>query len=183
MFDVDQDQSRVTIEVGKAGALSFLAGHTHEVVSPVRGVIRFDAQDPSHSDVRLEIDAAALKVTGKGDPPDDVPKVQQTMSSDQVLDVERHPTIVFQSTSVVIKAQETQGLDLTVSGQLTLRNVTHPLTVPVAARVDAGALTARGSFSLNQTDYGIKPVSVGGVVSVKDKLTVSFAIVAKPSGA
>jgi polyisoprenoid-binding protein YceI len=104
------------------------------------------------------------------------------MSSDQVLDVERHPTIVFQSTSVVIKAQETHGMDLTVSGQLTLHKVTRLLTVPVAARVDAGALTARGSFSLNQTDYGIKPVSVGGVVSVKDKLTVSFAIVAKPSG-
>jgi hypothetical protein len=32
---------------------------------------------------------------------------------------------------------------------------------------------------LKQTDYGIKPVSVGGVVSVKDAVEIDFTIVGR----
>jgi hypothetical protein len=39
-------------------------------------------------------------------------------------------------------------------------------------------VTATGRFALKQTDYGIRPVSVGGVVSVKDSVDISFTIVA-----
>ena len=41
---------------------------------------------------------------------------------------------------------------------------------------DGDALTATGHFAVKQTEYGIKPVSVGGVVSVKDAVDVSFTI-------
>lgn len=179
-FDVDSKTSRVVIDVGKSGALSFLAGHTHEVLAPtVRGTIHFDAEDSSRSDVRVEFDAAALRVTGKGEPPDDVPKVQQIMLSEQVLDVHRYPTVIFQSTNVAITTQTAATLDLAVTGELTLHNVTRRVTVPVSGRLDAGALTVTGRFLLKQTDYGIKPVSVGGVVAVKDGLTINFSIVAR----
>jgi hypothetical protein len=40
-------------------------------------------------------------------------------------------------------------------------------------------LTATGRFAIRQTDFGIKPISVGGVVKVKDELTIIFTIVAK----
>jgi polyisoprenoid-binding protein YceI len=179
VFDVDRKQSRAVIDVGKAGAFSFFAGHTHEVIAPaVGGIIHLDSQDPSHSDVRLEIDARALNVTGKGEPPEDVPKVQQAMLSERVLDVRQYPAIVFQSTNVSIRTQTTAMLDLTVLGQLTLHGVTRAVTVPVNARLDPGRLTGTGHFQLKQSDYGIKPVSVGGVVAVKDTLTISFTIVA-----
>ncbi len=65
---------------------------------------------------------------------------------------------------------------------LTLHNVTRPVTVPVSGRLDAGALTATGRFLLKQTEYDIKPISVGGVVAVKDALTISFTIVARDRG-
>ena len=53
------------------------------------------------------------------------------------------------------------------------------MSVPVAARIEASGLTASGRFALKQTDYGITPVSIGGVVSVKDTLNISFTIVGK----
>jgi polyisoprenoid-binding protein YceI len=178
-FEVDGNTSHIVIEVGKTGALSLFAGHTHEVAAPIRGVVHLDSQDPSHSDVHLEIDAAALNVTDKGDPPADVPKVQQVMVSNQVLDVGRYPTILFQSTNVAIKVQTATTLNLTVTGQLTLHNVTRSVTVPVSGQLGGSELTATGRFLLNQTDYGIKPVSVGGVVAVKDALTISFTVIAR----
>ena len=51
-FAVDRAQSRALIQVGKAGALSMFAGHTHEVMVPVMtGVINVDSQDLSRSQV------------------------------------------------------------------------------------------------------------------------------------
>jgi len=152
-FRVDPKASKATIEVGKSGAFSFAAGHTHEVAGPVSaGDVSVDLKDVSRSHVRIEIDAAALKVTGKGESPDDVPKVQQTMAGDEVLDVRRYPRIRFESTSVSVK-------------------------------IDANSVTATGRFAVKQSEFGIKPVSVGGVVSVKDTLDVRFTIVARSAGA
>src|SRR5215831_73251 len=99
-FSVDPGRSKALIDVGKSGAFSF-AGHTHEVEAPLTsGVVHFDPDTVSKSNLRLEFNTAAMKVTGKGEPPADVPKVTDAMLGDQVLDVKRYPSITFESTAV-----------------------------------------------------------------------------------
>jgi polyisoprenoid-binding protein YceI len=177
-YTIDASRSSATIEVGKSGAFSFAAGHTHEVLAPaMTGTIVLDLDDPAHSSVRVTIDASALKVTGKGESARDVPKVQETMAGTQVLDVQRYPTIAFASTSVSIKTHTGATLDVMVTGQLTIRGVAHEMNVPVSVRMEGSTLTATGRFPVKQTEYGMKPVSVGGVVSVKDVVNISFTIV------
>ena len=179
-YTIDSSRSRATIAVGKSGALSFAAGHTHEVaVSAIAGKMTVDLADPGRSSVELTIDASGLKVTGKGESADDVPKVQETMVGPQVLDVRRFPTVTFASTSISATAKSAAALDATVTGNLTLHGVTRPLTAPVTVRVEGETLTASGRLAVKQTDYGMKPVSVGGVVSVKDAVNITFAIVAR----
>jgi polyisoprenoid-binding protein YceI len=182
-FAVDRARSHATIDVGKSGPLSFLAGHTHEVLAPaLSGVVEVDSQDWPRSTVRIDIDASALKVTGKGDPPKDVPEIQRVMASDKVLDVARYPTITFVSTGVSVTARAGATVDLAVTGKLTLHNVTRSHTVPIRVRLEGDSLTATGRFSVKQTDHGIKPVSVAGAVAVKDALEISFTIVARERG-
>jgi polyisoprenoid-binding protein YceI len=177
-YQVDPDQSRALIAVGKAGVFSF-AGHTHEVVAPVaRGLVTVDAADLAHSTLHLEIDASMLRVTGKGEPAADVPAVQRTMLSDKVLDVGRYPTIVFSGTAASVEKRSGSAADLLIAGRLTLHGVTGSLKVHVHVELVAETLTARGRFHVKQTDYGITPVSVGGVVKVKDALDIEFTIVA-----
>ena len=65
-----------------------------------------------------------------------------------------------------------------VSGQLTIRDVTRPVSAPVHAVLADGALRATGRLPVKQRDFGIKPISVGGVVTVKDALDIAFTIVA-----
>lgn len=179
-YTIDAGRSSATIEVGKSGAFSFAAGHTHEVVAPkIAGTIVVDADDPVHSSVHVTIDASALKVTGKGESAGDVPKVQETMAGAQVLDVQQYPTMAFTSTNVALKTHAGATLDVTVTGKLTIKGVVREMTVPVNVRMEGGTLTATGRFAVKQTDYGIKPVSVGGVVSVKDAVNISFTIVAQ----
>jgi polyisoprenoid-binding protein YceI len=177
-FTVDTTRSKALIDVGKAGAFSF-AGHTHEVEAPLTsGTVHFDADNVPKSDIRLQFNAAAMKVTGKGEPPDDVPKVTQAMLGEQVLDVKKFPSITFEST-VVSGRGTAAALDLLVTGNLTIRGTMKPVRAAVSAKIDGDTLTATGKFSIKQTDFGIKPISVGGVVKVKDELTITFTIVAK----
>jgi polyisoprenoid-binding protein YceI len=179
-YSIDASRSTATIEVGKSGMFSFAAGHTHEVVaSGISGTITVDVDDPARSSAHVTIDASTLKVTGKGESADDVPKVQATMLSAQVLDVQRYPEITFAATGIAVKSNQRGAIDAVVTGQLTLHNVTHSIAVPVVARLEGQTLTATGRFPVKQTEYGMKPVSVGGVVSVKDTVNVSFTIVAR----
>jgi polyisoprenoid-binding protein YceI len=119
-----------------------------------------------------------MKVTAKGEPPDDVPKVTQAMLSDQVLDVKNFPSIAFVST-VVSGRGSASALDLLITGNLTIRGTTKPVRAAASARIDGDTLTATGKFTIKQTDFGIKPISVGGVVKVKDDLNINFTIVAR----
>ncbi len=180
---IDPAASQVRIDVGKTGAFSF-AGHNHEVLAPaVSGRVRFDPADWPRSAVSLKFDAAALKVTGKGDPPSDVPKVQQVMLSDQVLDVRRFPTVEFTSRSVSATPRSPSTVDLVIAGDLTLHGQTRPVTVRSTATIDPDGLTVRGAFPIKQTDFGMKPVTAGGgTVRVKDEVEVQYVLKARQAG-
>src|SRR5215470_16954008 len=151
-FTVDPGRSKALIDVGKSGAFSF-AGHTHEVEAPLTsGVVHFDPDTLSKSDLRLQFDAAAMKVTGKNDPPADVPKVTEAMLGEQVLDVKKYPSITFESTAVAGRSGA-GALDLQVAGNLTIRGTTKPVRAAVSAKIDGDTMTATGKFSIKQTDF------------------------------
>ncbi len=179
---IDAASSRVTILVGKSGLLSF-AGHAHEVIAPsVGGRVTFDPADWQRATVSLDFDASALKVTGKGESASDVPQVQSTMLGGQVLDVTRFPRITFQSRRVSIAARTAASADLQIEGDLTLHGTSRPMTIRAAATLDPdGRVTARGSFTLKQTEFGMVPVTAaGGTVRVKDDLDIQFVLKASP---
>jgi polyisoprenoid-binding protein YceI len=124
-----------------------------------------------------------MKVTGKGEPPEDVPEVQRVMLSERVLDVERHPKITFISEKISILQKSANHLRLRIDGRLTLRGVARPVTVPTDVNLTADHVTATGRTTVRQTDFGIKPVTAGaGTVKVKDEVEIVFTIVAGTGG-
>jgi polyisoprenoid-binding protein YceI len=180
-YTVDRAGSHATIVVGKAGLFSFAAGHTHEVNVPtIDGTVVVDADALAQSTVHLTMDARTLTVSGKGEPPKDVPEVQRVMLSEKVLDVARYPAIVFDSQRVTVVRQSGGQAELTVAGTLKLHGGQRSVSAPTTLRFDANMLTASGRFAIRQSEFGIKPVSVAGVVAVKDALDIAFTIVAHP---
>jgi polyisoprenoid-binding protein YceI len=175
-LDIDPHASHVVISVGKAGMLAF-AGHNHEVLAPaVLGTVTFDPADWQHSSVTLEFETAALRVTGAGDPPADVPKVQEVMASDQVLDVKRFPSVTFCSRRVLVAQRTGETAEVSIEGDLTLHGVTRPTTVRANVSVGpSGTLIARGTFPIKQTDFDMVPVTAaGGTIRTKDAVDVQF---------
>jgi polyisoprenoid-binding protein YceI len=177
---IDPGQTTITLLVGRAGVFAF-AGHDHEVVVPaMKGQITLDRPNVSRSTVSVTFDATALKVTGKGEPPEDVPEVQRVMLSDQVLDVQRHPTIAFQSRQVSVVKQSANQMTLRLTGDLTLHGVTRPLDVPVTVQLAADGLRANGRATVRQSQFGIRPVTAGaGTVRVKDDVEVVLSVTAR----
>jgi polyisoprenoid-binding protein YceI len=180
VYEVDPARSTMTVHVGKAGLFKF-AGHAHEVTAPLAsGRIEADAADLARSSVRLSFRAADLRVTGKDEPEQDRPKVQEAMLGPKVLDSARFGTIAFTSRTVTGRTLPDGFHDLRIEGDLSLHGGTAPVTVPVRIRVAAdGTLTADGTAVIRQTDFGIKPVSVAGVVNVKNELGLTFRIEAR----
>ncbi len=180
-YTVDAGRSSVVIHVGKSGVFSF-AGHSHTVVAPaVQGRVVAVEGDLSRSAVRLSFEAARLTVQERGEPAGDAPKVQEAMLGPKVLDAARFPAITFESTTVTGTRSSAGGYQLTVGGALTLHGVTRPVTLPLVVKVGADGLEATGRMTIRQTDYGIDPVSVGGVVKVKNELAIEYTVVARPS--
>lgn len=176
-YVVDPAGSSVLIHVGKSGAFSF-AGHTHEVAAPaVSGEVIADPADLGASRVSLTFEAGALKVLPEKEPAGDAPKVQEAMRGPKVLDVARFPTITFKSQRV--SGREAGGAyDLEVTGEMSLHGVTRALTLPVHVEVAGDTLTATGKAVLRHDHFGMQPVSVAGVVKVKNEIAIDFRFVA-----
>jgi polyisoprenoid-binding protein YceI len=187
LTDADQDVwtiqstgSEVRIQVRRGGLLS-AAGHDHEVIAPVvTGKVRMEPQRIEQATIDLTFNASAFKVSGKGEPPDDVPKVQQAMLSEKVLDVAKYPTIGFRSRRIAVENRSGNHIRLRVVGDLTLHGVTRPIEGPVDVDISADRLTAAGTLVVRQTQFGIEPVSAGlGTVKVKDEVTVRYTFRAR----
>ena len=90
----DTEKSFITVRVYKAGFLSAL-GHDHEITAPIaRGTLDIGARQ-----VEVYANASALQVLDPRVSREDRAKIRSTMLGPDVLDAERHPEVVFRSTT------------------------------------------------------------------------------------
>ena len=163
--------SRFEVKTGKAGLLGF-AGHAHLVrAHGFSGRIVYHPSAPSDSRLEITVPADSLEIVTSDTA--ESRKVMQAMRTD-VLHVDEHPTIQFVSTEVT---PTPDGFH--VAGELTLAGRTGDVTVEIRAEVGPDTLHATGSFSVKQTDFGIKPYRGGpaGTVRVADRVTFAFEAV------
>jgi polyisoprenoid-binding protein YceI len=177
---VDPAASRIRIHLGRAGLLKFL-GHDHEIDAPIAegGVVVVEG-DPARSSVRLRFAAGRLSVVPGAEPGDDIPKVEARMRGPEVLDVDRHPEIVFVSSSVAGEAIEPGRYRLRVRGTLELKGRSFPVEIPLEVRQTGGGIQARGEVEWRLRELGIEPPSVAGVVNVANGFRMTFDITARP---
>jgi polyisoprenoid-binding protein YceI len=179
LYNVDGQVSEVRVDVGRAGLFAF-AGHAHEVLaSVVAGHVAVDEADVTRSSVVLTFGMAGLKVTGRGEPEADVAAVQAKMAGPEVLDVTRFPTATFRSTAVEGRLVPDGSWNVRVTGDFTLKGVTRTQVLPLRVHLAEGLLTATGQLVLKQRDFGLSPVSVAGVVKVKNELGIDYKIVGR----
>ena len=156
--------------------LGFVARHA--MVTKVRGqfgaftgTARIDEADPSASKVELSIDVTSVE-TGSADR-------DGHLKSADFFDAETYPAITFSSTEV-----SRSGSDWTITGDLTIKDVTKPVTIEfeqTGSATDPFGNTRvgfEGATTVNRKDWGLTwnaALETGGVL-VSEKIKLEFDV-------
>lgn len=140
----------------------------HMMISTVRGQfgkttgsVTLDEKDITKSTINVAIDVSTIDTREA--------KRDAHLKSPDFFDVEKFPTMTFKSTKIVKK-----GKTLSVTGDLTIRDVTKPVTLenvtitePVTTPWGGKARGVTATGKINRKDFGItwnKALEAGGVV-------------------
>jgi polyisoprenoid-binding protein YceI len=165
---LDTQRSTITIHVGKSGLLS-AAAHDHTVDALISsGTVR-ESPDP-----HIEFTVETAKMTVKPDPKIDAKDQAtiQTHMEEMTLETKKYPEIAFRSSRV----ERIGDGQWKVDGNLSLHGVTKPVSLTVKQTGDSWTTHT----ALKQTNFGIKPISIGGgMIKVKDAVEIDFQIFAR----
>lgn len=178
LFIIDGRASRFTVRAFVTGLMSAM-GHSPTIgIGAFSGEVKFNPEKPDAGSFRLAIKASSLSV--QDDISDKDRREIERLMNQEVLETSKFPEILYEAPSVSVTTMSESLYSATLNGNLTLHGVTR--SQPVQARVSSlgSMLRASGEFTLSQSAYSIKPVSVaGGALKLKDELRFSFEIVAR----
>ncbi|HYJ27456.1 MAG TPA: YceI family protein [Nocardioides sp.] len=165
-YTLDASHTRVGF-VARHAMVTKVRGH----FSQLEGTAHIDTAAPAGSKVDLTIDVASVD-TGN-------PDRNGHLTSPDFFDAEKFPTITFTSTQV-----ERDGDTWNVTGDLTIKDVTKPVTIEfeqTGSAIDPFGNTRvgfEGEITVNRKDWGLAwnaALETGGVL-VSDKIKLEFDV-------
>jgi polyisoprenoid-binding protein YceI len=177
-YVLDAKASRFTVQAFATGLLSAV-GHNPTIgVRDFGGEVSFSSEALQGSGFRLNIKTTSLSV--QDDISDKDRREIERLMNEQVLETTKYPGIVYEAPVLSITRLGESLYSAVLDGNLTFHGVT--CKQPVAARIAVFGtmLRASGNFTLRQTYYQIKLISIaGGALKLKDELKFSFEMVAR----
>ncbi|WP_421827178.1 YceI family protein [Larkinella sp.] len=127
----------------------------------------------------VSIDLRTMTSTDLKDNKEYHDKLINHLKSDDFFSVAKHPVATFKIT----KVKATAGNVADVTGDLTIKGITNPVTFPVTYSVSGNTLTASGKATINRAKFEIKYGSKSFFDNLGDKViyddfTVDMNIVA-----
>jgi polyisoprenoid-binding protein YceI len=177
-YVIDNRASRFTVQAFATGLLAKM-GHNPTIgIRDFSGDMKFNPDKLEASSFRLLIKTASMSV--QDDISDKDRREIERLMTQEVLEIAKFPEVVYEASDISVTKMADALFSATVKGNLTMHGVTNSQTIPVRVASFGSMLRASGDFSLDQTDYNIKLVSVaGGALKLKNELKFSFEIVAR----
>lgn len=102
------------------------------------------------------------------------------LKSDDFFSVEKHPVATF----VITKATPKGGSQYDLTGNLTIKGITQPVTFPATVNITKNGVEANGKMSVDRTKYDIKFRSKSffenlGDKAIYDDFTLEVKLLAK----
>ncbi|MGB7264140.1 MAG: YceI family protein [Terracidiphilus sp.] len=177
-YVVDPRASRFTVQAFATGVLSAM-GHNPKIgIRAFSGAVDFNAEAAEAREFRLVVQASSLGVLD--DISDKDRREIERLMNEQVLVPAKYPEITYEAPAVSITRLESALFSAAINGTLSFHGASHNQPITARIAVFDGMLRASGEFTMRQSDYGIKPISVAaGALKVKDELKFSFEMVAR----
>ena len=177
-FVIDGRSSRFTVRAFATGILSAM-GHNPTIgIRDFSGEMSFDPEQLKADTFRIAVKSSSLGV--QDDISDKDRREIERLMNQEVLETAKFPEILYEASGISVPKMGDALYSASLRGNLTLHGVIRGETITTRVALLGSMLRASGDFSLNQSDYAIKPVSVaGGALKVKDQLKFDFEIVAR----
>jgi polyisoprenoid-binding protein YceI len=177
-YVVDARASRFTVQAFATGILSAMGHNPRIGIRTFSGEVNFSADSAQASGFRLTMKSSSLGVLD--DISDKDRREIEKMMNEQVLESSKYPDIIYEAPNVTVARIDGSLYSASLAGTLSFHGVTRNQSITARIAIFDEMIRASGEFSLNQSDYGIKPISVaGGALKVKDELKFSFEMVAR----
>jgi polyisoprenoid-binding protein YceI len=175
-FVIAPNESQVVYRVGEVfinqgNRFNVAVGTTNSV----RGEIMIDRARPRNSRIgTITVDISQFRSdSGRRD----------NAIRDRWLESSRFPTAEFTPTSIEgLPEAYTEGRDLNlqVTGNLKVREVTRPTTFAVTLKLQGGVMTGTGTTMIKMTDFGFDPPAIFGILRAENDAKLELRFVARP---
>lgn len=97
------------------------------------------------------------------------------------LESGKYPQATFVTTQIEglpTTIEDGKTYPLKISGDLTIREVTKPVTFDANVRLDQSRLSGQAGTTLLMSDFGFGPISIAGILKTDDQVNLAFEFVA-----
>ncbi len=102
------------------------------------------------------LDMNTITCIDLADKPEKKANLEGHLKTGDFFEVETYPTATFQITGAEALAEPTEDATHTVSGNLTMRGVTKPISFPAKVTIADGMVSAQTpEFTINRTEWGV----------------------------
>jgi polyisoprenoid-binding protein YceI len=148
--------------VDQGSALTFKIGNfgfdVTGTFSGFQGTINFDPENPANSSFDVSIDAATVNTDNN--------LRDKHLKDDGYFDVKNYPRIHFVSDKIT-----TKNGAYSLSGKLTIKDKTKPVSFAFIAMPSADGYIFKGSFKINRKDF-----NVGSTSTISNELEVTLNV-------
>lgn len=156
-WDLKAQQSRIGFEATGGGQT--VKGSFEKFAAE----IRFDPEALQSADIAVSIDTASAKSGMR--------EVDSALPTADWFNIKQYPKAAFKAKS----ARRTGENRYELAGELTIKGVTKPLTLPFSLTLEGGEATVRGEVVINRLDYNIGPPALGPIALPADiKLSIEL---------
>jgi polyisoprenoid-binding protein YceI len=173
-FTLVPDQSEASYEVQEQFLSRDLPNQAIGKTNAVMGELQFSLDGkPSGKVTNITVDLSKLTSDERR---------RDNRIRQQWLESNKYPNAVFTSTDAQgLPETYTEGQDVNfkLTGDMTIRDVTKPVTFDVTGKLVGDTITGSATTQILMKDFGIDPPSVAGMLTVKDGVTIKLNFTAK----
>jgi polyisoprenoid-binding protein YceI len=178
VYVLDPGVSRFTARAFATGLLASLGHSPSFAIRQFAGEAKFSPDAPEQASVRIVVQSASLELSDQMTEKDRR-EIEATMRK-EVLEIARFPEIIFEASNPSLSKGGEGFYSAIITGKLTIRGGTQSQQITAQVSVTGDQLRANGEFTVRQSGFGIKPVSVaGGTLKIKDDVKVMFDLVGR----
>lgn len=176
VFQIVPEESQISYEVGEVflnqnNAFNMAIG----VTSQVSGEIFVDRDNPQNSSIGpVSVDISQFQSDSAR---------RDNAIRNRFLESSKYPISTF--TPLEIQGlpedyQEGDQITFQVSGDLSVREMTLPVTFDVTMSGEEDMIVGEAETVILMSDFGFGPISIGGILNTEDEVRIVFKFVARP---